>query len=60
VAAGNHTHSGYASSTHVHAITVTLSVNTSVIQYLNWDNNPESMTVVTDVSVASVTCGTPQ
>jgi hypothetical protein len=60
VAAGNHTHSGYSSSTHVHAITVTLSVNTSVIQYLNWDNNPESMTVVTDVSVASVTCGTPQ
>jgi len=59
VAAGNHTHSGYASSTHVHNVSVTLDVETSVIQYKDWDDQPQSMTVVTGVSVASVTCGAP-
>jgi hypothetical protein len=60
VAAGNHTHSGYASSTHVHNVSVTLGVETSVIQYKDWDDQPQSITVVSNVSVASVTCGTPQ
>jgi len=59
VAAGNHTHSGYSSSTHIHNVSVTLNVQTSTIQYKDWNDQLQSMTVVTGVSVASVTCGTP-
>jgi hypothetical protein len=59
VAAGNHTHSNYASNTHTHSITVTLDVQTATIQYLDWNNQMESATVVTNVTVSSVSCGGP-
>ncbi len=71
VAAGDHTHSGYASSNHshpeyassnhTHPIAVTLSVQTKTINYVDaYDQQTYSETVVTGVSVQSVTCGTPQ
>jgi phage-related protein len=60
VAAGNHTHTGYASSSHTHPITVTLAVQTATINYMDWYGGQQSAEVVTGVTVQSVSCGSPQ
>jgi hypothetical protein len=60
VAAGNHTHSAYSSSSHSHNVTVTLAVTKQVINYVDQYNNSYSLEVVTDVAVQGVSCGQPQ
>lgn len=48
-----------ASGTHTHSITVTLSVTKQTIWYRDADDNWYAVDVVTDVTVAGVSCGQP-
>lgn len=45
---------------HIHTVTVSLNVNTKILQYLDHGGNPKTDVVVTGVTVAGVSCSGPQ